>query len=141
MSRGMGLRASWVGAVHCTEGLPLLTLWELTITVAFSVFVSFPASTLPFTLQPPPLPHSLTLCRPPSALSSSLLLLNTTSGGFSYSRIQSSTQSSTQSPLSYSLHQGMRARTQSSDINEALYNLDRVLHGKSAACHGYFCWL
>ncbi|CAG02568.1 unnamed protein product, partial [Tetraodon nigroviridis] len=43
-------------------------------------------------------------------------------GGFSFSRMQSSPKS----PLSYS--QGPRARTQSSDINEALYNLDRVLH-------------
>lgn len=74
----------------------------------------------------------------PSALSASLLLLNATSGGFSYSRMQSSPKS----PLSYSLHQGPRARTQSSDINEALYNLDRVLHGKSAAyVHGCVCRL
>uniref|UniRef100_A0A8C4NZA9 Integrin beta n=1 Tax=Dicentrarchus labrax TaxID=13489 RepID=A0A8C4NZA9_DICLA len=36
-------------------------------------------------------------------------------------------QSSSQSQFSYSLSQGSRARTQSSDVNEALYNLDRVL--------------
>lgn len=131
MSRGMGLMASWVGAVHCTESLPSLTLWELTITVASSVSPPFPPSTA---LHPPPPILSLL----PSALSSSLLLLNATSGGFSYSRMQSSPKS----PLSYSLHQGPRARTQSSDINEALYNLDRVLHGKSAAyVHGCVCRL
>ncbi|XP_029691764.1 integrin beta-4 isoform X3 [Takifugu rubripes] len=45
-------------------------------------------------------------------------------GGFSYSRMQSSPQS----PHSYSLLQGSRERTQSSDVNEALFNLDRVLH-------------
>ncbi|XP_035516781.1 integrin beta-4 [Morone saxatilis] len=43
--------------------------------------------------------------------------------GFGYSGMQSSSQSQ----FSYSLSQGSRARTQSSDVNEALYNLDRVL--------------
>ncbi|XP_053706472.1 integrin beta-4 isoform X1 [Synchiropus splendidus] len=38
------------------------------------------------------------------------------------------TQSSSQSQFSYSLSQGSRARTHSSDVNEALYNLDRVLN-------------
>ncbi|GAA6226006.1 integrin beta-4 [Lates japonicus] len=44
-------------------------------------------------------------------------------GGFGYTGMQSSSQSQ----FSYSLSQGPRARTQSSDVNEALYNLDRVL--------------
>ncbi|KAF3704704.1 Integrin beta-4 Precursor [Channa argus] len=43
--------------------------------------------------------------------------------GFSYTGMQNSSQSQ----FSYSLLQGSRARTQSSDVNEALYNLDRVL--------------
>ncbi|XP_028331362.1 integrin beta-4 isoform X2 [Gouania willdenowi] len=45
-------------------------------------------------------------------------------GGFGYTGMQSSSQSQ----YSYSLSQGSRARTPSSDVNEALYNLDRVLH-------------
>ncbi|TKS90176.1 Integrin beta-4 [Collichthys lucidus] len=44
-------------------------------------------------------------------------------GGFGYTGMQSTPQSQ----FSYSLSQGSRARTQSSDVNEALYNLDRVL--------------
>lgn len=44
-------------------------------------------------------------------------------GGFGYTGMQSSSQSQ----FSYNLSQGSRARTQSSDVNEALYNLDRVL--------------
>ncbi|KAI3365414.1 hypothetical protein L3Q82_010504, partial [Scortum barcoo] len=44
-------------------------------------------------------------------------------GGFGYTGMQSSSHSQ----FSYSLSQGSRARTQSSDVNEALYNLDRVL--------------
>ncbi|XP_029312804.1 LOW QUALITY PROTEIN: integrin beta-4 [Cottoperca gobio] len=44
-------------------------------------------------------------------------------GGFGYAGMQSSSQSQ----FSYSLSQGTRARTESSDVNEALYNLDRVL--------------
>ncbi|XP_028422979.1 integrin beta-4 [Perca flavescens] len=44
-------------------------------------------------------------------------------GGFGYAGMQSSSQSQ----FSYSLSQGSRARTESSDVNEALYNLDRVL--------------
>uniref|UniRef100_A0A1A8IJD6 Integrin beta n=2 Tax=Nothobranchius kuhntae TaxID=321403 RepID=A0A1A8IJD6_NOTKU len=47
----------------------------------------------------------------------------TPSGGFSYSGVQSSSQSQ----FSYGLSQGSRARTQSSDVNEALSSLDRVL--------------
>ncbi|XP_061611666.1 integrin beta-4 isoform X2 [Phyllopteryx taeniolatus] len=39
----------------------------------------------------------------------------------------SGSQSTSQSQFSYSLSQGQRARTQSSEVNEALYNLDRVL--------------
>ncbi|KAJ4940191.1 hypothetical protein JOQ06_026500 [Pogonophryne albipinna] len=42
-------------------------------------------------------------------------------GGFGYNASQSSSQ------FSYSLSQGSRARTGSSDVNEALYSLDRVL--------------
>ncbi|KAM6897814.1 integrin beta-4 [Xenentodon cancila] len=45
-------------------------------------------------------------------------------GGLGYAGMQSSSQSQ----FSYSLSQGSRTRTQSSDINEALYNLDRVLY-------------
>lgn len=56
-------------------------------------------------------------------------LLNAPSGGFGYTGMQSTSQSQ----FSYSLSQGSRARTQSSDVNEALYNLDRVLQGKSVA--------
>ncbi|XP_054454661.1 integrin beta-4 [Anoplopoma fimbria] len=44
-------------------------------------------------------------------------------GGFGYA----GTQSSSQSQFSYSLSTGPRARTESSDVNDALYNLDRVL--------------
>ncbi|XP_069012277.1 integrin beta-4 isoform X1 [Embiotoca jacksoni] len=43
--------------------------------------------------------------------------------GFGYAGMQSSSQSQ----FSYNLSPGARARTQSSDVNEALYNLDRVL--------------
>ncbi|XP_010790002.1 keratin, type I cytoskeletal 9-like [Notothenia coriiceps] len=50
-------------------------------------------------------------------------------GGFGYNASQSSSQ------FSYSLSQGSRARTGSSDVNEALYSLDRVLQGESAT-HG-----
>uniref|UniRef100_A0A8D2ZQV2 Integrin beta n=1 Tax=Scophthalmus maximus TaxID=52904 RepID=A0A8D2ZQV2_SCOMX len=58
-------------------------------------------------------------------------------GGFGYTGMQSSSQSqfgytgmqsSSQSQFGYSLPQGPRARTESSDVHEALYNLDRVLH-------------
>lgn len=68
------------------------------------------------------LPHPLVflLCSPCS---------NAPSGGFGYTGMQSSFQSQ----FSYGLSQGLRARTPSSDVNEALYNLDRVLQGKSAA--------
>ncbi|XP_016889703.1 integrin beta-4 isoform X2 [Cynoglossus semilaevis] len=45
-------------------------------------------------------------------------------GGYGYTGMQSSSQSQ----FSYNLSQGSRARTQSTDVNEALYNLDRVLH-------------
>ncbi|XP_070707690.1 integrin beta-4 [Pempheris klunzingeri] len=44
-------------------------------------------------------------------------------GGFGYTGMQSSSQSQ----FSYSLSQGSRARNQSTDVSEALYNLDRVL--------------
>ncbi|XP_014825792.1 PREDICTED: integrin beta-4 isoform X3 [Poecilia mexicana] len=44
--------------------------------------------------------------------------------GFGYAGLQSSSQTQ----YSYSLSQGSRARTQSSEVNEALYSLDRVLH-------------
>lgn len=58
------------------------------------------------------------------------LLLNAPSGGFGYTGLQSSSQNQ----YSYSLSQGSRARTQSSEVNEALYRLDRVIHGKSPTC-------
>lgn len=68
-------------------------------------------------------------------------LLNAPSGGFGYTGMQNSSQSH----FSYSLSQGSRARNQSSDVNEALYSLDRVLHGKSAAYKhgstGRVCWV
>ncbi|XP_035998391.1 integrin beta-4 isoform X4 [Fundulus heteroclitus] len=44
--------------------------------------------------------------------------------GFGYTGVQSSSQNQ----FSYNLSQGSRARTQSSEVNEALYSLDRVLH-------------
>ncbi|XP_054913412.1 integrin beta-4 isoform X2 [Poeciliopsis prolifica] len=44
--------------------------------------------------------------------------------GFGYAGLQSSSQTQ----YSYSLSQGSRARTQSSEVNEALYSLDSVLH-------------
>ncbi|MEQ2188852.1 hypothetical protein GOODEAATRI_019209, partial [Goodea atripinnis] len=46
--------------------------------------------------------------------------------GFGYTGVHSSSQTQ----YSYSLSQGSRARTQSSEVNEALYSLDRVLHGE-----------
>ncbi|XP_029384113.1 integrin beta-4 isoform X2 [Echeneis naucrates] len=46
------------------------------------------------------------------------------SGGFGYMGMQNTSQNQ----FSYSLSQGSRARTQSAEVNEALYNLDRVLH-------------
>uniref|UniRef100_A0A7N6F6Q9 Integrin beta n=1 Tax=Anabas testudineus TaxID=64144 RepID=A0A7N6F6Q9_ANATE len=48
----------------------------------------------------------------------------TAKSGFSYAGMQSSSQSQ----FGYSLSQSSRTRTHSSDVNEALYNLDRVLH-------------
>ncbi|XP_043958074.1 integrin beta-4 isoform X1 [Gambusia affinis] len=48
----------------------------------------------------------------------------TPSGGFGYAGLQSSSQTQ----YSYGLSQSSRARTQSSEVNEALYSLDRVLH-------------
>lgn len=44
-------------------------------------------------------------------------------GGFSYA----GTQSSSQSQFSYSHTQGTRARSESAEVSQALYNLDRVL--------------
>ncbi|XP_034414562.1 integrin beta-4 isoform X2 [Cyclopterus lumpus] len=44
-------------------------------------------------------------------------------GGFGYT----GTQSSSQSQFSYNMSTGSSARNQSSDVNDALYNLDRVL--------------
>ncbi|XP_068439420.1 integrin beta-4 isoform X2 [Clinocottus analis] len=44
-------------------------------------------------------------------------------GGFGYT----GTQSSSQSQFSYNLSTGSRARTESSEVHDALYNLDRVL--------------
>ncbi|XP_031699889.1 integrin beta-4 isoform X1 [Anarrhichthys ocellatus] len=45
-------------------------------------------------------------------------------GGFGYAGMQSSSQSQ----FSYNLSTGPRARTESSEVNDALSNLDRVLH-------------
>ncbi|TNN48639.1 Integrin beta-4 [Liparis tanakae] len=44
-------------------------------------------------------------------------------GGFGFT----GTQSSTKSQYTYNMSSGPRARTESSDVNDALYNLDRVL--------------
>lgn len=65
----------------------------------------------------------------PFVLSSVASPLNAPSGGFGYTGMQSSSYSQ----YSYSPSQGLRARKPSSDVSEALYNLDRVLQGKSAA--------
>lgn len=62
-------------------------------------------------------------------VSSSFTPLNAPSGGFGYTGMQSSSQSH----FSYGLSQGPRARTQSSEVSDALYSLDRVLQGKCAA--------
>ncbi|XP_072311845.1 integrin beta-4 [Eucyclogobius newberryi] len=45
-------------------------------------------------------------------------------GGFGYA----GTQSTSQSQFSYSLTPGSRARSESTEVNQALYSLDRVLH-------------
>lgn len=87
-----------------------------------------PSPSLPLFVFCAPYLPSLPSCRLLSPCSSSSAsLLN--AGGFSYAGMQSSSQSQ----FSYSPSQGSRARTQSSDINEALYNLDRVLYSKSTA--------
>lgn len=65
----------------------------------------------------------------PFVFSSVASLLNGPAGGFGYTGMQSSSHSQ----YSYSLSQGSRARKPSSDVSEALYNLDRVLQGKSVA--------
>lgn len=133
---GVGLMASKVWAVDCTAGLSMLTLRELTVAVSSSIFPPFLNFTFcfPFLLCLPSFPE----LQPFNSLPSPLLL-NASSGGFSYTGMQSSSQSQ----FSYSLPQGSRARTQSSDVSEALYNLDRVLQGKSAAykhdCSGCVC--
>ncbi|MEQ2208936.1 hypothetical protein XENOCAPTIV_019953 [Xenoophorus captivus] len=61
--------------------------------------------------------------------------------GFGYTGVHSSSHTQ----YSYSLSQGSRARTQSSEVNEALYSLDRVLHGKSPAymheVSGFIRWV
>lgn len=71
-------------------------------------------------------------------------LLKAPSGGFSYSGLQNSSHSQ----FSYSLSQGSRTRNPSSDVNEALYSLDRVLQGESAAyrhegtaCSSWVCFV
>ena len=131
----------------------------LTIAVSFSLSLSLPplVSTLfylfnltSFFTSPctcPPLPPTwyfhpfLCLLLPPLRPPPLPPLLNAPSGGFGYAGMQSSSQSQ----FSYNLSQGSRARTESSDVNEALYNLDRVLLGKSAAhMHegtGCVCWV
>lgn len=65
----------------------------------------------------------------PFVFSSVASPLNGPAGGFGYTGMQSSSHSQ----YSYSLSQGSRARKPSSDVSEALYNLDRVLQGKSVA--------
>lgn len=122
MHEAEGLDFIRVGATGC-EGLSTAAM----LTIAVSP--SLPMSQLFYdTLPAPLLLCCLRLfvlpswCRPPLPLS-----LNAPSGGFGYSGMQSTSQSH----FSYSLSQGSRARTPSSDVNEALYNLDRVLHGKS----------
>lgn len=130
---GVGLMASKAWAVDCT-GLSMLTLRELSVSSSiFPPFLNY-AFRFPFPLCLPSFPEPQPFNSLPLPL-----LLNASSGGFSYTGMQSSSQSQ----FSYSLPQGSRARTQSSDVNEALYNLDRVLQGKLAAykhdCSGCVC--
>lgn len=117
---------SRVGAVGCTAGA------KLTIAVSpslpsFVFYFFFLPSLCAF---PPPSVLLPSFSLPPGVLlpstPPSFPLLNAPSGGFGYTGMQSSSQSH----FSYSLSQGSRARNQSSDVNEALYSLDRVLHGK-----------
>lgn len=69
------------------------------------------------------------------------LLLDAPSGGFGYTGMQSSSQSQ----FSYNMPLSPRTRNLSPDVNEALYNLDRVLQGKSAGSEhegtGCVCWV
>lgn len=123
---------SRVGAVGCTADFAGA---KLTIAVSpslpsFLFYFFFLPSLCAF---PPPSVLLPSFSLPPGVLlpstPPSFPLLNAPSGGFGYTGMQSSSQSH----FSYSLSQGSRARNQSSDVNEALYSLDRVLHGKSAA--------
>lgn len=123
---------SRVGAVGCTADFAGA---KLTIAVSpslpsFLFYFFFLPSLCAF---PPPSVLLPSFSLPPGVLLPStppfFPLLNAPSGGFGYTGMQSSSQSH----FSYSLSQGSRARNQSSDVNEALYSLDRVLHGKSAA--------
>ena len=144
-----GAWSQWLsrfGAVGCVAMLTIalsLSLPCLNSTLFFFVLLCF----LFFFHSTPspanfPLPlfyfHQL-LYYPPYILLLCPHLLNAPSGGFGYTGMQSSSHSQ----FSYGLPQAPRGRSQSSDINEALYNLDRVLQGKSAASKhegtGYVC--
>lgn len=107
------------------------SLPPLVLTLLYLFFLFFTSLS---TCSPPPptvlLPSfSVPLLITIPSSSSFAPLLNAPSGGFGYTGMQSSSHSQ----FSYSLPQGSRVRNQSSDVNEALYNLDRVLQGKSAA--------
>lgn len=133
-----------IGAVGCSTGLSIQTLQEL-------CWLSLCVPPLPLVF----LYTVLVLCYLlPSLLAPSILfypvffsassLLKAPSGGFSYSGFQNSSQSQ----FSYSLSQGSRTRNPSSDVNEALYSLDRVLQGESAAyrhegtaCSSWVCFV
>lgn len=121
----------WVGAM---AGFYTLTLQELCwLWLFLRPSLPLSVSPSPFLNHPylPISPMSLVSFSPPwcTPLSSSFafpLLLNAPSGGFGYTGMQSGSHSQ----FSYSLSQGTRARNPSSDVSEALYNLDRVLQGK-----------
>lgn len=150
---------SRVGAVGCKAGLihtPLCRSYadyrcfsphpppNSLVSQLRSVCVTLPLSLLSLPTCPSlsllPGPTSFTsrpslppLCPPPLPLP----LLNAPSGGFGYA----GTQSSSQSQFSYSLSGGPRARTESTDVNDALYNLDRVLYGESVATQARRRWM
>lgn len=130
---------SRVGAVGALQELSWLSLF---LPPLVSILLLFSSLLMRF---PPPSVLLPSFSLPPGVLlpstPPSFPLLNAPSGGFGYTGMQSSSQSH----FSYSLSQGSRARNQSSDVNEALYSLDRVLHGKSAAYKhgstGRVCWV
>lgn len=132
---------SRVGAVGCTAILSTCRSYAdyrcFSLPPFFFFILPLIYSLLPSSSSSSPLPHIMLL--PPFPLPLFLIIPASSSfapscslgppGGFGYTGMQSSSQSQ----FSYSLAQGSRARTNSSDVHEALYNLDRVLQGKCAA--------